>query len=366
MGVTVALLRLAKLTTNIMGNSNSAEDLLKEGAVITLRHGDSCIIEKELAKGGFSTVCACKRNSDGLYMAVKRVRTRGGDAEAEALTEIRIHHMLGDANPCSPFIAPLLGSKVEKVGDCRDIYLFFPLFRNGSLSDCLLNDDLVKDFLTEKTTLELFLSCAMAVETLHEHNIAHCDIKPLNFMLSEDRKSCILIDFGSARGPPLIKQINKPFDALSEQERAEKFCSAAYRAPELWDVPSKGYLLDFQRCDVFALGCVLYAMSFPPYGFSPFESPLQGIMPLAARTASFSFPSNQDNLSKNGDESSRNLPKFREVRGAKELISSMLSHDPAQRITAKEVVIRTKQLLDEIEEEDFAVDFSSSPEALKN
>ncbi|WIA19338.1 hypothetical protein OEZ85_003970 [Tetradesmus obliquus] len=74
----------------------------------------------------------------------------------------------------------------------------------------------------------------------------------------------VLTDFGSARSIPI--HIDSRAAALTVQENAEAHCTATFRAPELFDVPSHCTLDG--RLDVWALGCTLYAMM---YGASPFQ-----------------------------------------------------------------------------------------------
>lgn len=333
-----------------MGNgaSNEPNGVSLVGSTIPLRQGDSCSVDKQLAVGGFSVVLVCTRKSDGRRIALKRIKAQSKESELEALSEVRSHALLGNDQPCCEYIVPLVETRIEKNGkDGREISLFFPLYTRGSLSDHLLERP--KSFIVEeKACLSLFLTCAKAVAGAHAKGVAHCDVKPHNFMMSEDGVSCILIDFGSSRGPPVTKRIETRGQALIEQERAERFCSASFRAPELWDVPHKGYELDFSKSDIFALGCVLYSMVFRPFGYSPFESPAHGIMSLAARTASYSFPESEDGES---------IP---EVRGMKDLITRMLDVNPSKRPTGEQVVEAVMEALQSIAEEDFDVDFATS------
>ena len=92
--------------------------------------------------------------------------------------------------------------------------------------------------------------------------------------------------------------------ALSLQESAAQLCTAAYRAPELFEVPSE-CTID-ERTDVWSLGCMLYAMAF---GDSPFDGSA-----LAAVSGRLRFP--------NGHRYSENFCG---------LISWILQVDPSQR-----------------------------------
>ena len=74
----------------------------------------------------------------------------------------------------------------------------------------------------------------------------------------------VLMDFGSA-GPAVVHVASRA-GALAVQESAERYSTAPYRAPELWDVPS--FCTVDERVDVWAAGCVLFYLMV---GETPFE-----------------------------------------------------------------------------------------------
>lgn len=106
---------------------------------------------------------------------------------------------------------------------------------------------------------ELAIQVARALEAAHDAGLVHRDLKPQNLFLTSDRE-LKLLDFGVAM-------------ALTDTEGTEKrqkgfavFGTPEYMAPE----QVAGEAVD-ARCDIYALGCVLYELvtSSRPFEGSP-------------------------------------------------------------------------------------------------
>jgi serine/threonine kinase 16 len=97
-----------------------------------------------------------------------------------------------------------------------------------------------------------------ALSFIHQNNLAHRDLKPHNLLLSDDRQSSILTDFGSMT--ERIIDITNNKKAQEIQDWASENCSMFYRAPELY-FPKVGTTIT-EKADIWSLGCLLYAMMF--------------------------------------------------------------------------------------------------------
>src|SRR6185295_16173495 len=123
-------------------------------------------------------------------------------------------------------------------------YIVTELLQGESLAQRLGSS---RDPLGWRTALELARQVAGALEALHTHGIAHRDLRP---------SSVFLVDDSTQR----VKLLNIGIAALDERADASMtrtgtvLASPAYMAPEQLKGTANA------RSDLYALGCVTYAM----------------------------------------------------------------------------------------------------------
>jgi len=234
-----------------------------------------------------------------------------------------------------PNIVKLLDSGITTIPASKNedahhqVHMLFPAYKDGSLQEVLAKTPPTRQCFSVPQVLGIFDQVCAAVEAMHAHQppCAHWDIKPGNVLLQLDgvapaealpsrapattssspptrsRKKearsaeearaaggcaphAALADFGSARRAR-VNVANRQ-QAMALMEEAEKFASAPYRAPELWDLPTHTQL--DEKVDVWALGCLLYAIM---YRESPFEFNLEetgGSLALAVLSGRIRWP----------------------------------------------------------------------------
>ena len=264
-------------------------------------------VHKKVADGGFSQVFLCESREDGRRMALKCMNVDESDdffhlvrREIQTHTELT---KLGHSN-----IAPLLASsktRSSRQPGMWDVRLLMPYYERRTLFHTLIAAENAwrktpkscRWPFSERTALRMFVLVCKGVAAMHERGFAHRDLKPANVMLSNDTPVVpLLTDFGSVVRTDIVN-VRTRKQASQMMEEAAVCASAAYRAPELWDIESPASI-DPAKCDVWSLGCVLYALAF---GRSPFEPTATGVnagssVKLAICSAEPHFPPGNRNI----------------------------------------------------------------------
>lgn len=132
---------------------------------------------------------------------------------------------------------------IYDVGDDNGKYYIVMEYIKGGHT---LKDEMEKNPLSLRDSLSFALDIAKGLKAAHEMGFVHCDIKPQNILLTEDRHAKIT-DFGIARVTTSASTL--------VFGRQEIMGTAHYLSPE----QAQGSMVD-SRSDQYSLGVVLYEM----------------------------------------------------------------------------------------------------------
>ncbi len=130
--------------------------------------------------------------------------------------------------------------------------------KNGTLQDEIESNQKAGNYIKTSRIINFFSCICDATNFIHEKNLAHRDLKPHNVLISDDRKTPILSDYGSMT--ERIIEISNLRKVQEIQDWAAQNCSMFFRAPELFD-PKIGSSIT-EKSDIWSLGCILYALMF--------------------------------------------------------------------------------------------------------
>ena len=273
------------------------------------------VVDHQIAEGGFGAIFVARdatsankkrRRSIVGFVAGGSIRSDGGlcltrSTASYALKRIdccNIHgqtdqekidmcsreaslHSTFDHKNLMPIFGIQFTSEEKTKTSCtiKTCYMLFPYIPTSIRSDIsarrLLEDTLEDNRrpYSEIEALDIFSGICDGVRTLHEYGYSHRDLKVENILLRECDKGPgipIITDFGSVG--PVAVPLTSHATVVKVEEDIAKFTSIEYRAPELLEPKLLPYglkeNLNYGKSDVWALGCVFFAML---YGSSPFE-----------------------------------------------------------------------------------------------
>jgi len=288
--------------------SSSVKDFI--GKVFTINK-HVVVVEDVIAEGGFALVFLVKGQGhlSGCKFALKRLFVNNEQDLSVCRREIQILSLLAGHNK---FVQLIDSSIVPVSEDVYEVLVLMTLCQNSVLSQ--MNERL-KDpssamiegtgIFEERDILRIFCDVCEALAKLHHNKpaIIHRDLKVENILISEEGHY-VLCDFGSTTIKN-VNPLNTTASSITEvEEEIKKYTTLAYRSPEMVDLYSGKSITT--KSDIWALGCLLYKLSF-------FSTPF-GESILAIQNGSFTIP----------DDS-------RYSRGLHALIRYMLEVDPDTR-----------------------------------
>jgi len=198
--------------------------------------------------GQYGVVRSAVRLSDNKRFAVKILSKERFSKEtlkvrASFFRDIRVEVYLLWATSDHPNIVEC----AAVFEDARDVFVVMSCCDGGELFDRIQGDEAF----SEAQASTLFRQMLSAVYYAHQLGVAHCDLKPENFLFRDESAASplCLIDFGMAK----IVEWRKYYNRMHG--------TPYYIAPEVLD----GHYNE--SCDLWSLGVILFIMIF---GFPPF------------------------------------------------------------------------------------------------
>tara|TARA_B100000795_G_scaffold262758_1_gene241032 strand:+ start:643 stop:1617 length:975 start_codon:yes stop_codon:yes gene_type:complete len=293
--------------------------------LINPRHVDDVYeLGEEIGAGAFGWVIKATHRETGIVRAMK----------AQSVTDNK--WCFRELEMASRVEHPNCAQAIDAFLHKDKLLIVTPLYTGSDLYDYVIDDN--RSSFTEHHAFDLCLQMLSALEACHRSGFAHLDVKPENFMFkyAEPGSPLVLVDYGSA----------EPFEKAAYAETSDDYVAegddvlttlsritgtACYMSPEV----ARGNFSS--RSDVWSAAICLYIlMALEP----PFEMTLKPNKEMdGTKCPDSGIPTQL--LEEPRFEQTPNLshPAISGMtENGRQLMISMMHHDPALRLSATEAL----------------------------
>ena len=216
---------------------------------------------RKLAEGGFGLVYLVQdlgpsRDGAQSTLCLKKCAINRQESYDTVKKEVNLLKRFA-----GPYVVQMLASEVN-IRSGSDALLLLELCPNGHLLERLQSRN--GELLPESVSHRIFAQILMGLKPMHESKppVVHRDLKLENILIGRDNNVRIC-DFGSCyEGYVMLRDAGERSTA---EEAISKETTQMYRAPEMIDLFMRPRLTE--KADVWALGCIFYALCFLSHPF---------------------------------------------------------------------------------------------------
>ena len=248
-------------------------------------------IQKEIAKGGMSTVLLAKRREDDLDVVLKILYIKGLEDPGA------LKRFMQEYNLISAMKHPNIIRIYERAFADEFAYIALEYLPKGDLSKR------IAEGISAETAMSYLRQIALGLGAIHELNIIHRDLKPGNILFNDDG-TLVITDFGAAK---IISDKMRDI-TLNNMIVGTPY----YMSPE----QGTGMKID-RRSDIYSMGILFYEM-------------LTGKRPFRGKSISKLIQAHHNNP----------IPKLAtQLSKYQSLLEGMLAKDPDERFQTTDELI---------------------------